>query len=64
MDFGDSFFDVKPTEERTRKYYFQRYQSDSGTYEMIIYEIVGSAHDFENNWKIVDRYQLGKSIYK
>lgn len=59
-DFGSTVFEISEDEDRKRRYCFQRYQ-DSG-YEIVEYEIVGDSDDFDN-WHIVNRYELGKSIY-
>ncbi len=62
---GESVFDVSATETRKRTYYFQKYEVVDGStnYEMVIFEIDGLAFDY-SSWTIVDRYYLGKSIYK
>ncbi len=58
---GDrTVFDIPAGETRTRRYLFQR--KDGGIYESVTYEITGPGRDF-NNWKVVARDPLGKSIY-
>ena len=60
-DFGRSVFEISETEIRTRRYNFQSYQSNTGGYEVVEYEIVGLARDLKN-WRITKRYQID-SIY-
>ena len=50
---------------RERLYYFQKLDTVDGVtnYEMVIFRIWGKAADYDN-WEIVNRYYLGKSIYK
>lgn len=58
-------FEVPEGEEQVRKLMFQRsYKNESGktVYENIVYEIRGNGKDFAN-WTIVERTELGKSIY-
>ena len=63
--FGESVFDIPETDLRERLYYFQRLDTVDGktNYEMVIFRIWGKAADYDN-WEILDRYYLGKSIYK
>ena len=63
--FGESVFDISETEKRGRLYYFQKYEvvNDATNYEMVIFKVWGKAADY-GNWEIIDRYYLGKSIYK
>ena len=63
--FGESVFDISETEKRERLYYFQKLDTVDGAtnYEMVIFKIWGKAADYAN-WEIIDRYYLGKSIYK
>lgn len=60
-DFGRTVFEIPEDEERTRRYYFQL--MDGQNHEQIVYDIVGAGRDFEN-WHIVDRYFLNKTIYQ
>lgn len=58
-------FEVAEGEMQVRKLMFQRsYKNEAGktVYENIVYEIRGNAKDFAN-WVIVERTELGKSIY-
>ena len=58
-------FEVPEGQEQVRRLWFQRYDKDAAgkvVYENIIYEIRGNGKEFAN-WKVVDRYSLGKSIY-
>ena len=58
-------FEVREGEQQVRKLMFQRsYKNEAGktVYENIVYEIRGNAKDFAN-WVIVERTELGKSIY-
>ncbi len=58
-------FEVPEGEEQVRTLMFQRsYKNDAGktVYENIVYEIRGNGKDF-SNWTIVERTELGKSIY-
>ncbi len=58
---ADSVFEVSEDETRTRRYLFQR--TGSSDHEMIEYEIVGDGNVF-SNWKIKNRYFIGKRIYE
>ena len=58
-------FEVAEGEMQTRRLMFQRsYKNEAGktVYENIVYEIRGNAKDFAN-WTVVERTELGKSIY-
>ena len=59
-DFGRSVFEISPDESRKRKYCWQSLQHINGAidYELVMFEIVGTARDYEN-WTIVDRYYVG-----
>lgn len=62
-EWGRTVFEIPEDEIRTRRYFYQRVGNLARTdYEWIEMEIVGPARDF-NNWTIVDRYFLGKSVY-
>lgn len=63
--FGESVFDIPEDQNRERLYYFQKLDTVDGVtnYEMVIFRIWGKAADYDN-WEIVNRYYLGKSIYK
>lgn len=63
LDYGASVLDMDGNTERERRYHFQRYIKDDGTYEVVKYRIIGEAKDFDN-WTVVDRIKLDKSIYK
>jgi len=63
LEYGISVFDIGEDDERERRYYFQRYIRDDGTYEVVKYKIKGSAKAF-GNWEVTDRIKLDKSIYK
>ena len=63
LDYGVSIFDLDENTERERRYHFQRYIRDDGTYEVVKYKIVGSAKVF-GNWTVSERIKLDKSIYK
>lgn len=63
LDYGVSVFDLDEDAERERRYHFQRYIRDDGTYEVVKYKIVGKAKKF-SNWTPVERVKLDKSIYK
>ena len=62
LDYGRSALDIGENEERERRYYFQRYIKEEGAYELVTYKIVGAASDFDN-WEIVGREKIDKSIY-
>ena len=58
-------FEVAEGEMQVRRLMFQRsYKNEAGktVYENIVYEIRGNGKDF-TNWTIVERTELGKSIY-
>lgn len=59
-DYGQTIFDIDENAARTRRYLFHRRHSYG--YECVEFAINGNSHDFDN-WKIVNRYELGKSIY-
>lgn len=64
--FGKTVFDYTEGEARTRKYNFQSLQYNAAgdiDYEVVIYEIVGRARDFEN-WKLVSRDDYVGNIYQ
>lgn len=61
-EYGPTVFEVAQDENRTRRYLFQRYEDSTKHYENIEYEIIGTAKNLEN-WYIVKREDLGKSIY-
>ena len=60
QDFGRSVFEIGVNEERTRKYCWQSLQHVNGAidYEVVMFEIKGSARDYDN-WTIVDRFYVG-----
>jgi len=60
-DFGKAVFDIPTDEVRERFYYFQKLNTYTD-YDMVIFAINGKAADY-GNWKIRNRYSLGKSIY-
>jgi len=60
-EYGPTLFEVPDGVDRPRRYLFQRKLSD-GTYENVEYRIEGYGHDLDN-WQIVSRTDLGKSIY-
>ena len=62
--FGRTAFEIPEGESRLRTYYFQRKETinDRLDYEMVVFEISGRAADY-SNWRIRERYYLGKSIY-
>lgn len=63
LSIGINVFDVAEDASRERRYIFHRYVPETKKYsEVYIYRITGSARD-EDNWKLVDSYDLGKSIY-
>ena len=61
---GRTVFEIPEDEERTRTYRFQLVDGTlyEGKYSEAVYEIVGSAHDFDN-WRQVSLTDLGKNIY-
>ncbi len=59
--YGPTLFEVPEGVDRPRRYLFQRKLSN-GTYENVEYRIEGYGHDL-NNWQIVSRTDLEKSIY-
>ncbi len=62
---GESFFDIREGEDRTRRYLFEMsvtLEDKSRADEIVTYKIVGSARD-RDNWSIEDRKVIGK-IYK
>jgi hypothetical protein len=64
--FGKTVFEYTEGEARTRKYNFQSLQYNAAgdiDYEVVIYEIVGRARDFEN-WKLVSRDDYVGNIYQ
>lgn len=60
-DYGKSVFDIPKNDKRKRYYHFQK-TVIGGDDELVIYEVVGDAKDFEN-WKLVDRINVG-NLYK
>lgn len=60
VDYGLAFSEIEENSSLTRQYRFQK-SSDDGD-EIVIYEVVGDAKNFEN-WTLVDRKVVGK-IYK
>ncbi len=60
-DFGKTVFDIPTDEVRERFYYFQKLNTYTN-YDMVVFTINGKAADY-GNWKILNSYSLGKSIY-
>ena len=62
---GESFFDIREGEDRTRRYLFEMsvtLEDKSRADEIVTYKIVGSARN-KDNWSVEDRRVIGK-IYK
>lgn len=60
-DYGAAFSDIAEDADVKRKYLFEKYV-DGGDDELVVYEVVGDANNFDN-WTLVDRIAVGY-IYK
>ena len=60
-DYGPTVFEIPENSDRKRYYRFQKTVT-GGDDELVVYEVVGDAKDFDN-WTLVDRINVG-NLYK
>lgn len=61
-EFGKSMFDYLENEQRVRKYVWQYHETGKTRFVENVYEINGSAHDFDN-WQMISSVSRNKELY-
>ena len=61
-DYGKAYSEIGEGDITTRKYLFEKTVDSQDLDEIVEYEIIGPASDY-NNWKIKERHIIGK-LYK